>query len=156
MYADFESLIQDFAGSQNYLFLDAKVKEHADGLLGAFAAACTRRGVASPDLFTYASLDAILLGDMPRLNAPLDVRRAVPGLLAEFFDYLAASGHYPAAAEWSVWIAEIGKKYQALFRDDGSVKGETFKKKYTDVNRNDPCPCGSGKKFKKCCMDLIS
>ena len=21
------------------------------------------------------------------------------------------------------------------------------------VGRNDPCPCGSGKKFKKCCMD---
>lgn len=20
-----------------------------------------------------------------------------------------------------------------------------------DVNRNDPCPCGSGKKYKKCC-----
>lgn len=20
------------------------------------------------------------------------------------------------------------------------------------VNRNDPCPCGSGKKYKKCCM----
>lgn len=23
---------------------------------------------------------------------------------------------------------------------------------YRDVGRNDPCPCGSGKKFKKCCM----
>jgi len=22
-----------------------------------------------------------------------------------------------------------------------------------DVGRNDPCPCGSGKKFKKCCYD---
>ena len=22
------------------------------------------------------------------------------------------------------------------------------------TGRNDPCPCGSGKKFKKCCMDL--
>jgi len=22
------------------------------------------------------------------------------------------------------------------------------------VGRNDPCPCGSGKKFKKCCLDL--
>ena len=22
------------------------------------------------------------------------------------------------------------------------------------VGRNDPCPCGSGKKFKKCCADL--
>ncbi|MGW2314074.1 SEC-C metal-binding domain-containing protein [Actinomadura luteofluorescens] len=21
---------------------------------------------------------------------------------------------------------------------------------YADVNRNDPCPCGSGKKFKRC------
>ncbi|HSW32391.1 MAG TPA: PBPRA1643 family SWIM/SEC-C metal-binding motif protein [Steroidobacteraceae bacterium] len=22
------------------------------------------------------------------------------------------------------------------------------------IGRNDPCPCGSGKKFKKCCADL--
>jgi uncharacterized protein len=21
-----------------------------------------------------------------------------------------------------------------------------------DIGRNDPCPCGSGKKFKKCCL----
>ncbi|MBI5118565.1 SEC-C domain-containing protein [Candidatus Poribacteria bacterium] len=21
-----------------------------------------------------------------------------------------------------------------------------------DVGRNDPCPCGSGKKYKKCCL----
>lgn len=24
---------------------------------------------------------------------------------------------------------------------------------FKDVGRNDPCPCGSGKKFKKCCLD---
>jgi hypothetical protein len=24
------------------------------------------------------------------------------------------------------------------------------------ISRNDPCPCGSGKKFKKCCIDKIS
>ena len=23
---------------------------------------------------------------------------------------------------------------------------------FRDVGRNDPCPCGSGKKFKKCCL----
>ena len=22
-----------------------------------------------------------------------------------------------------------------------------------DIGRNDPCPCGSGKKYKKCCLD---
>ena len=27
--------------------------------------------------------------------------------------------------------------------------------KYIGVGRNHPCPCGSGKKFKKCCIDKI-
>jgi hypothetical protein len=26
---------------------------------------------------------------------------------------------------------------------------------YRDVGRNDPCPCGSGRKFKKCCYDKV-
>jgi hypothetical protein len=25
--------------------------------------------------------------------------------------------------------------------------------KIIDIGRNDPCPCGSGKKFKKCCIN---
>jgi preprotein translocase subunit SecA len=28
---------------------------------------------------------------------------------------------------------------------------EVLKKQFSGVGRNDPCPCGSGKKFKKCC-----
>ena len=28
---------------------------------------------------------------------------------------------------------------------------ERVKKKGQGVGRNDPCPCGSGKKYKKCC-----
>jgi uncharacterized protein YecA (UPF0149 family) len=27
----------------------------------------------------------------------------------------------------------------------------TFRRDNPKVGRNDPCPCGSGKKFKKCC-----
>ena len=27
--------------------------------------------------------------------------------------------------------------------------------KYKDVGRNEPCPCGSGKKFKKCCLSKV-
>ncbi|MGB1398058.1 MAG: SEC-C metal-binding domain-containing protein, partial [Planctomycetota bacterium] len=23
------------------------------------------------------------------------------------------------------------------------------------IGRNDPCPCGSGKKYKKCCLNLL-
>jgi len=27
----------------------------------------------------------------------------------------------------------------------------TYKREEPKVGRNDPCPCGSGKKYKKCC-----
>lgn len=30
-------------------------------------------------------------------------------------------------------------------------KGTTVRRETPKVGRNDPCPCGSGKKFKKCC-----
>ena len=36
-----------------------------------------------------------------------------------------------------------------------TVSEESHKKEgidYSKVGRNDPCPCGSGKKYKKCCM----
>lgn len=31
--------------------------------------------------------------------------------------------------------------------------GQPIKNLFKDVGRNDPCPCGSGKKYKKCCLD---
>ncbi len=34
---------------------------------------------------------------------------------------------------------------------DGIVKNKTVVNKEKKVGRNDPCPCGSGKKYKKCC-----
>ena len=33
----------------------------------------------------------------------------------------------------------------------GPQKVETIVRGQPKVGRNDPCPCGSGKKFKKCC-----
>jgi uncharacterized protein YchJ len=29
----------------------------------------------------------------------------------------------------------------------------TKKRKYRKIGRNDTCPCGSGRKYKKCCLD---
>lgn len=44
------------------------------------------------------------------------------------------------------------KKLQVLaqrYKDAHTQKVREFPK----VGRNDPCPCGSGKKYKNCCMD---
>jgi preprotein translocase subunit SecA len=40
-----------------------------------------------------------------------------------------------------------------LSRGEGAEqpKGQTVKREGKKTGRNDPCPCGSGKKYKKCC-----
>ena len=34
---------------------------------------------------------------------------------------------------------------------EGDNKPKTVRRKGKKIGRNDPCPCGSGKKYKKCC-----
>jgi preprotein translocase subunit SecA len=36
----------------------------------------------------------------------------------------------------------------------GAAKAETFVREERKVGRNEPCPCGSGKKYKQCCGRL--
>jgi hypothetical protein len=156
MFSDFKSITDDFLSSQQFLFVDPHQQPYAEKILETFADACGARTACSPETFSIVDLEEILLNRMTRIDTPLNVRRMVPKLLHGFFDYLAQSGRYPPAGAWTGWVSALEEKYQSKFRDDGSVRGKTFRKRYTDVNRNDPCPCGSGKKFKKCCMKIIS
>ncbi|MGZ7042941.1 MAG: preprotein translocase subunit SecA, partial [Thermoanaerobaculia bacterium] len=41
-------------------------------------------------------------------------------------------------------------KQQPMFLSSGSAEPQTVKRREAKVGRNDPCPCGSGKKYKKC------
>jgi preprotein translocase subunit SecA len=38
-----------------------------------------------------------------------------------------------------------------MSRGDSGASPATIKRKGKKIGRNDPCPCGSGKKYKKCC-----
>jgi SEC-C motif domain protein len=68
------------------------------------------------------------------------------------------------AVEFSAKFRTEGKDHEhfevALFaREDGrwvytgqvNEPGKTVKRETPKIGRNDPCPCGSGKKYKKCC-----
>ncbi|MBR6014599.1 MAG: SEC-C domain-containing protein, partial [Firmicutes bacterium] len=37
------------------------------------------------------------------------------------------------------------------FIDGKMDTGEPYRREEPKIGRNDPCPCGSGKKYKKCC-----
>ena len=143
----FAEHISDYIGSEQFFFLDPSLKEYAEQLLGYL---CER--ISEP--LTHASVEHALNG-CARLDLPFSIRREVPLLLEAFFDFLASSGRLPEVGQWSEYVRLYASTYRSQFRQDGSVKGVTFKKKYTDVGRNDPCPCGSGKKFKKCCRGLL-
>ena len=46
---------------------------------------------------------------------------------------------------------EVAKPTTAGFEGSGAAKSQRRPVTVTKVGRNDPCPCGSGKKYKKCC-----
>ena len=43
------------------------------------------------------------------------------------------------------------KFFKKIFKADKTGKQETVRRDMPKVGRNDPCPCGSGKKYKNCC-----
>ena len=47
---------------------------------------------------------------------------------------------------------KVAKEVQAAGSGDSIVKKQPVRKSEKKVGPNDPCPCGSGKKYKKCCM----
>ena len=47
---------------------------------------------------------------------------------------------------------ELYDLLEQIFKQD--MKSRSMNKKKISIGRNSPCPCGSGKKFKKCCAKL--
>ena len=84
------------------------------------------------DAFRRDSVDISIAGDVEDVEIGLGLRasRATP------------APHY--SMEFGDWSAPSG-----LDRKPGGIP---VLAKRQDVGRNDPCPCGSGKKYKKCCL----
>jgi Protein of unknown function (DUF1186)/SEC-C motif len=63
--------------------------------------------------------------------------------------------HGPSAQEVAETVGEVDD-LDLPFDDEDETTAfplvETVTNPYRDIGRNDPCPCGSGKKFKRCCL----
>ncbi len=68
--------------------------------------------------------------------------------VVEFRAIYTANGELCNHHEVSTFVKEAdGWKFA-----DGEIVGETpITREAPKIGRNDPCPCGSGKKYKKCC-----
>ncbi len=68
--------------------------------------------------------------------------------VVEFRATYTANGEFCNHHEVSTFVKE---KDGWKFEDGEIVKEEPIRREEPKVGRNDPCPCGSGKKYKKCC-----
>ncbi|WP_298959472.1 DUF1186 domain-containing protein [uncultured Methylobacterium sp.] len=56
------------------------------------------------------------------------------------------------------YLTDLDAEFAPLPDDEDPdyVPLEPERNPYRHVGRNDPCPCGSGRKFKKCCLDTVA
>lgn len=80
-------------------------------------------------------------------------------ILTTFLDYLGAEGYIKNSLKLKRLVKENTKEFLKLLpaqKKSAGNKSQEAKKApvivdEVKVGRNDPCPCGSGKKYKKCC-----
>lgn len=54
-------------------------------------------------------------------------------------------------------LAKFGREEgKWVFLDGNPVAPKTYVRAEPRIGRNDPCPCGSGKKYKKCCAVTVA
>ena len=66
----------------------------------------------------------------------------------DFYAYYELEGVPRQLAERSAFSRKDGKLY---YVGGVPLRPEGYRRAEAKVGRNDPCPCGSGKKYKKCC-----
>lgn len=87
-----------------------------------------------------ASLDVENLSEDTQIDLDIDLEKLYFNMLDAKADYL-----YELPQWNSIFSDEKRKEIQRAWRASKTVVNEN------KIGRNDPCPCGSGKKYKKCC-----
>ncbi len=109
--------------------------------------------------YTHEEMDlflGFLDGVNPSLTTPLDLPNITDDSIVSLdidYDKLFLNMR-EAKADWlyglpswkNVFTQEEMDRLTIRYRESKIVRSEK-------VGRNDPCPCGSGKKFKQCCMN---
>ncbi len=146
----FEDWVGDYESSFASNRLPAATREHLGSVLQAFLAAVRRQAPDFPDTVPSPAF-AQALDHVLALDLPAAARTGAAEAIAGFFEFLQGAGRLAEGEEWAARLRILGARAAERVRADGSVRGVTSRRPSAAIGRNDPCPCGSGKKYKKCC-----
>lgn len=143
-----ENWVGDFCSSDQARQVAPALREHAPAVLVEFlAAACEARGV-EPDEIEEADVKAALVGKIARLDVPAEAKKAVPAACALLLGQLEDEGRVGGGRV----LGAYARALQEAFDEAASGKKKPIVRPGAKIGRNDPCPCGSGKKYKQCCL----
>jgi len=144
-----ENWVGDFCSSDAIRPFPPAVREHSPAVLVRFlVAACEERGIEPGDV-EESDLKAALLGPVAKLNLPSPVKSKVPALCGALLGHLESEGRLSGGRMLGAYVRALNE----AFEEAASGKIKPIVRPGSRLNRNDPCPCGSGKKYKKCCMN---
>ncbi|MDH3592773.1 MAG: SEC-C metal-binding domain-containing protein [Planctomycetota bacterium] len=142
-----DSWVSDFVETAAFGALAPPAKEYASEILPRFLArACEARDIAPGEIEEH-DLKPALLDGVGSLALPASARAVAPDLCAAFLRELETQGRLGGGAALGTFVRALRGAYDEKTAD--TVK--TIRNPGARIGRNDPCPCGSGKKFKKCC-----
>ena len=131
-----------------------------DPALDLLVEACGRVLAVAPEDLDRQEV-AQLMGDfLPGLlGGGESFRRDLPDLLEDFLVFSARE--IGVAREWE-WISAVDEnrvRFETALDDEARPRyrgkpAEPHRRPGAKLGRNDPCPCGSGKKYKHCCLRL--
>jgi hypothetical protein len=141
-----ENWVGDFCGSDAARSFSSGTREFAPELLTTFlVAACETRNLEPEDV-EEADLKPALL-KLAKLKLPQSVKQEAPALCAAMLTDLEARGRLGGGRLLGAYVRAL----KDAFAETASGKPKPFKNPGSRIGRNDPCPCGSGRKYKKCC-----
>lgn len=143
------SWVGDFVDSTRFRTLPHAVRDYAEPALSCFLETAWNQ-IEPPDL-DEASVRAGLIEGVAQLDLPASVKPDVPELVRAFLETLEDQGRVAGGRDLGVYAGALHQRFQ----DATATKPRPIQNVASKLGRNDPCPCGSGKKYKKCCMRLL-
>ena len=146
-----ENWAGDFCASARFAEVKGAVREHAANLLVAFLSrACEARG-KDPGEVEESDVKAGLLEGAAKLAIPESARGEVPALCALFLEEMQQEGRIAGGRALGLFLKALKEPYL----EAAGGKQKPYRAPAAAIGRNDPCPCGSGKKYKKCCLGRL-
>jgi len=143
----FESWAAEFGGAPEALPFAAKVRAGSQDLLAEFLGGACAEG-CDPTQIGEKEVRMGLLDRVADLPLEPEVRAEAPRIVAAYLEFLGREGRVANAHH----LASFARALDHSFRKGGrATRGVPDVREAPKLGLNDPCPCGSGKKWKKCC-----